>query len=32
MYPRLPEIQAVRHAVDPHGSLGSDMARRLGIA
>jgi decaprenylphospho-beta-D-ribofuranose 2-oxidase len=32
MYPRLAEFLAVRHAIDPHGSLGSDMARRLGIA
>jgi len=29
MYPRLAEWQAVRHDVDPHQHLASDLARRL---
>jgi decaprenylphospho-beta-D-ribofuranose 2-oxidase len=31
MYPRLPELEAVRARLDPDGVLGSDLARRLGI-
>jgi decaprenylphospho-beta-D-ribofuranose 2-oxidase len=31
MYPRLDEWQAVRHRVDPHGVLRSDLGRRLGL-
>ena len=31
MYPRLPEIAAVRRRVDPEGILASDLSRRLGI-
>lgn len=29
MYPRLPEWRAVQHAMDPHGTMQSDMNRRL---
>ncbi|MEM6257537.1 MAG: FAD-binding oxidoreductase [Planctomycetota bacterium] len=31
MYPRLEEFQRVRQGLDPHGLLGSDQSRRLGI-
>ncbi len=31
MYPRLGEWQGVRHRVDPHGVLRSDLGRRLGL-
>ncbi len=31
MYPRLPELAAVRRRVDPAGMLRSDLSRRLGI-
>jgi len=32
MYPELPAFRAVRARVDPHGSLCSDMARRLELS
>lgn len=31
MYPRLGELAAVRHRVDPDGRLQSDLSRRLGL-
>ncbi|MRJ77737.1 FAD-binding protein [Aeromicrobium sp. SMF47] len=31
MYPRLDEFLAVRHRVDPHGVLRSDLSRRLDL-
>jgi decaprenylphospho-beta-D-ribofuranose 2-oxidase len=31
MYPRLPEMEAVRRRVDPEGLLASDLSRRLGM-
>jgi len=31
MYPRLGELEAIRARLDPRGTLGSDLARRLGI-
>jgi decaprenylphospho-beta-D-ribofuranose 2-oxidase len=31
MYPRLPEFREFRAAVDPHGTLASDLSRRLGL-
>jgi decaprenylphospho-beta-D-ribofuranose 2-oxidase len=31
MYPRLDEWRAVRHRLDPDGTLQSDLARRLGL-
>jgi decaprenylphospho-beta-D-ribofuranose 2-oxidase len=31
MYPRLAEWNATRRAMDPHGLLQSDLARRLGL-
>lgn len=31
MYPRLDVFRAVRHELDPHGQLRSDLARRLGL-
>jgi len=31
MYPRLDELAAARHRVDPHGILESDLSRRLGL-
>jgi decaprenylphospho-beta-D-ribofuranose 2-oxidase len=31
MYPRLHEWLEIRHQVDPHGVLASDLARRLGL-
>jgi len=31
MYPELDRWRQVRHRVDPHGVLSSDLARRLGL-
>jgi decaprenylphospho-beta-D-ribofuranose 2-oxidase len=31
MYPRLGELHAVAHRVDPEGLLASDLSRRLGL-
>jgi decaprenylphospho-beta-D-ribofuranose 2-oxidase len=31
MYPGLPEFRKVRAEIDPHGVLGSDLSRRLGL-
>ena len=31
MYPRLPELAAIRARLDPRGVLTSDLARRLGV-
>jgi decaprenylphospho-beta-D-ribofuranose 2-oxidase len=31
MYPRVPDLAAVRARVDPGGVLGSDLSRRLGL-
>jgi len=31
MYPRAHELAAVRARVDPHGVLGSDLSRRIGL-
>jgi decaprenylphospho-beta-D-ribofuranose 2-oxidase len=31
MYPRLPEFRKLRAEIDPHGVLGSDLSRRLGL-
>jgi len=31
MYPRLAEWREVRHRLDPHGTITSDLSRRLGL-
>ena len=31
MYPRLGELHQLRERVDPHGTLRSDLALRLGL-
>ena len=31
MYPRLPDFRRLRTELDPHGTLASDLSRRLGL-